>query len=221
MLNKLKNKPLFGKGGYGTLLMLFAISIVLPLMLFACIEIPYYLQVNRKLKQITDNTAASAATFIDNDQLAQGIVSIKYNKAKSYILEDLAIWYSLEDQIYDTQLTSALNVKTMLIKDGEDSLFPTDPLIIELAPNNEQITEERVLKSARVEYFVHPSTSKATYTFSNGAQITVATPTVGVMVHTRVRGLIYRIPVSYTKIGITEAVFDIETRRDSRPGINP
>ena len=214
MLNQIKNKTVFKKGGYGTLFMIFALSIILPLLLFACIEIPYYLQMDRKLKQITDNTAASAATFIDNKQLAQGIISIDYNKAKTYILEDLVIWYNLEDMVYDTLLTPTLNVKTMVIEENEDSILLTDPLVIELGPNNEQITDERVLKSTRFEYFIHPSTSKATYTFSTGESITVATPTVGVMVHTRVRGLIYRIPVTYNKIGITEAVFDIEGDRD-------
>lgn len=199
-----KNK----KKGFATILALILIAITLPLMLFLVVDMPYYMGANRKVKSIADNISASAATILKPEMLADGIVEIDEEKAETYILEDLVVWFNLEDVIYDTNVEG---VKAILRKSDTLSYFNNDPLIIRIEPDT-NITDPNVLDASRVEYFIHSTKGRATYTFLSGQRVTVSTPTVGVKITTRTRGLLFQIPINLVKIGTTEAVFDAQNQ---------
>jgi len=203
MLKQIKNK-IKGKKGYATIIAIVSMAIILPLLLFLVVDMPYYLNSNRQVKSIVDNTAAGASTILREDMLAEGILIIDEDLAETYILEDLAVWFNLEDRIYETNVDG---VKAMKRKTGVSSYFNTDPLIIRIEPDT-NITDENVLKASKVEYFIHDTKGKSTYTFTSGQKITVSTPTVGVKVSTKTRGLLFKIPIQLIKLGTTEVVFD-------------
>lgn len=197
----LKNK----KDGFISIVALIIMAILIPLLLFLVVDMQYYLQANKKVKSIVDNVAASASTTVIPDKLANGILELDYDKAETYIMEDLASWFNLEETIYTTNVDGVKLIKKQADK---SSLFDTDPLIIRITPNMPAITNADVLNASRIEYFIHDSSGKKTYRFLSGQKVTVSTPTVGVKVSTRTRGVIFRIPISLKKIGMTEAVFD-------------
>lgn len=193
------------KKGFGTILVICVISLIIPLLMFVAVDIPYYLQQDKKLKSTADNIAASTATIIDENKLADGVVAIDKRRARAYLLEELALWFRLEDTIYDTEIPG---VKLMKIQDGVESMMNINPAIIEITPDMEPITDEKTLMATRVEYFIHTDQTTATYRFTDGQKVQVSTPTVGIMVSTITRGVIFRWPVRMIKVGMTEVYFN-------------
>ena len=193
------------KKGFGTILAICLMSVFLPLLLFVCCDIPYYLQQDTKLKELADSIAASTATVIREDKLADGIIEINEDRARAYLLEELALWFNLEEYIYDTEVDG---VQLMRIQEGKDSMFDVNPAIIEIKSEMTPITDSKTLDATRVEYFIHSDRTTKTYTFTTGQKVQVSTPTVGVMIITRTRGVIFRIPVAMAKLGMTEAYFN-------------
>lgn len=209
MLKNIKKKYQSNKKkGFSTIIALILLAIFLPLMLFLAVDIPYYMEANRKVKSIADNVSASAATILKPESLADGIVEIDEDKAETYILEDLVVWFNLQDIIYKTDVPG---VKAILRKDDTLSFFDTDPLVIRIKPNMTPITAENVLEASKIEYFIHATNGKETYRFLSGQKVTVSTPTIAVKVTTKTNGLMFNIPISLVKIGMTEAVFDAQT----------
>lgn len=204
---KIEKKEKNNKNGFSSVIGLILIAIALPLLLFLAVDMPYYMQANRKVKSVTDNVSASAATILDTELLADGILQIEEDKAETYILEDLVVWFNLEDIIYNTNVPG---VKVIKRKDDTLSLFNQDPVIIKITPDMTPITDENVKKASKIEYFIHSTSGKATYTFTSGQKVTVFSPTVGVKVTTKTKGLIFKIPVNLVKLGTTEAVFDAQ-----------
>ncbi len=199
----LKNK----KAGFNTLTALALMAILMPMLLFLVVDMPNYLEVNRKLKSIVDNMAASAATIIDEEMLAKGAVVIEADDAETYILEDLAIWFNLDPIIYDTSVAGA---QLMYITEGEDSLFDTDPVIIKVSADTSPITDEAIVNASKVEYFIHETNGSATYTFISGQSVTVSVPTIGIKITTVANGQLFNLPMNLVKLGMTEVVFDTQ-----------
>ncbi|MEG1299902.1 MAG: hypothetical protein RSC93_04305 [Erysipelotrichaceae bacterium] len=193
------------KGGFSTIITIILIAIIIPILLFCVFDIPYYLDADAKIKSIADNMAASAATVVIPEQLAKGILEIDEKKARDYILEDAAVWFNLEDKIYDTNVK---DVKIIPKQSAKKSLFSTDPLFIQIKSDVPNTNNANVLKASRIEYFIHTTNGRATYTFLSGQKVTVNTPTVGVKISSKVRGPIFRVPVSFKKVGMTEAIFE-------------
>lgn len=193
------------KKGAGTILVLCIMSLIIPLFMFVAVDVPYYLQQDKKLKSIADNIAASTSTIIDEQKLANGVVQIDKTRARAYLLEELALWFRLEDTIYKTEVPG---VKLMQITPETDSMLNVNPAIIEITPDMEPITDAKTLDATRVEYFIHDKQTTATYRFTDGQKVQVSTPTVGVLVSTRTRGVIFRWPVKMVKVGMTEVYFD-------------
>lgn len=197
------------KKGFSTIIALVLLAIFLPLMLFLVVDIPYYMEANRKVKSIADNVSASAATILKPQSLADGIVEIDEDKAETYILEDLVVWFNLQDIIYKTDVPG---VRAILKKDDTLSFFDTDPLVIRIKPDMKPITADNVLKATKIEYFIHATNGRETYRFLSGQKVTVSTPTIAVKITTKTNGLMFNIPISLVKIGMTEAVFDPQTK---------
>lgn len=195
------------KKGFGTILVMCVISLIIPLFMFVAVDVPYYLQQDKKLKSTADNIAAATSTIIDEDKLANGVIEIQKDRARAYLLEELALWFRLEDRIYNTEVPG---VRLMKVLPDVDSMFDVNPAIIEITPEMEPITDEKTLSATRVEYFIHDKQVSATYRFTTGQKVQVSTPTVGVMVSTRTRGAIFRWPVRMIKVGMTEVLFDPE-----------
>ena len=214
MQGKSKIKKKAGVSMITTLLML---SVLFPLLLFLAVDITYYVQANKKLKAVVDNMAASATTRIREDILASGVISLNKSEVEYALFEDIMIWFNLEENLYGTNIEG---VSMMKIREGEESLFNKNPLIIELEPDtrpddrpyyNSGYNDE-VLDSPRIEYFVHEHERLSTYHFSNDQRITVSTPTVGIFVHTTDYGIIFNIPMNMSKFGVSEVYFDGSVR---------
>ena len=207
MLNKTIIETAKNKKGFGTILVVCIMALLIPLFMFFAVDIPYYLQQDKKLKSLADSIAASVATIIDEDELADGIVRIDKDRARSYLLEELSIWFNLEDIIYDTEVNG---VKFMKIKEGVTSMLNVSPAIIEITPEMAYITDEKTLNATRIEYFIHDTQTTAVYRFTSGQKVQVSTPTVGIMINTTTRGVIFRWPIKMIKIGMTEVYLDPE-----------
>ena len=103
----LKNK----KDGFISIVALIIMAILIPLLLFLVVDMQYYLQANKKVKSIVDNVAAAASTTVVPEKLANGILELDYDKAETYIFEDLASWFNLEDTIYNTNIDGVKLIK--------------------------------------------------------------------------------------------------------------
>lgn len=202
MLKMKLNEALKEKSGFGTILAICLITTVIPFLLFVCVDAPYYLQQDRKLKYLADSIAGSTATILREDRLADGIVEIDTDRARAYLLEEVAMWFNLQDIIYDTEVPG---VKLMKRLENTSSMLDVNPAIIEITPDMRPITDAKTLSATRIEYFIHSDQSTRTYTFTTGQKIQVSTPTVGIFIGTRTRGVVFRVPVKMKKIGITEA----------------
>ena len=55
------------KKGSGAIISMLLIAGLLPLLLFTFIDVPYYNQYHRRMKNIVDNTAASAVTRLNEE----------------------------------------------------------------------------------------------------------------------------------------------------------
>lgn len=201
------------KQGFSTITVVLIIAILAPLLILVAVDIPYSMQINRKVKSISDNAAASAAVFIDSKLLAKGIVKIDEEKAETYILENMAEWFNLEDTIYETDIPvyyqneGVQRIKLIKIREGKDSILGQDPLIIRIGDGMEEITDEKVLKASKIEYFIHPTEGQGTYRFITGQKVKVFNPTVGIKITTKTETLIFNIPINISKIGMTEATY--------------
>lgn len=92
MLNMIL-KQYLNKKGFVSIYALLVIAFLLPLIMFSFVDINHYMQQNRKLKNLVDNSASSAVTMVDETQLPKGIIQISETDAKniamSIIKQDL------------------------------------------------------------------------------------------------------------------------------------
>lgn len=198
------------KDGVGAIITILLLLTVLPLLLFTFVDVPYYNQYHRKIKDIADTTAASAITRIEEDLLASGTLNLEYDKARTAMFQTLERWFLLEPYLYDSNAT---NVRIMKRTDADSSMLDADPLIIELRKNTIMNVSEDVLKSTRIEFFIHTDSTIATYTFTTGSSVQVSTPTVGVYIQSTMYGIYFNYPMTVGKYGISEVTLDpyIET----------
>ena len=193
------------KNGAGTIVTLVMLIAFIPLLLFTLVDVPYYNQYHRKIKDIADTTAASAITRIQEDMLASGTLNLDYDKARTVMFESLQKWFSLDPYLYES---NASNVYIMRRHTPENSMLDKDPLVIELRKNSVMTASDDVKNSTRIEFFVHTDNSTATYTFTTGSKVKVSTPTVGVYVQTTMHGIYFNYPMTVRKYGISEVVLD-------------
>lgn len=200
LLNKIREKK-----GVGTIVTLVLLIAFIPLLLFTFVDVPYYNQYHRKVKDIADTTAASAITRIKEDILASGTLNLDYDRARTVMFESLQKWFALDPYLYDS---NASNIYIMRRHTPENSLLDRDPLVIELRKNAVMTASDDVKNATRIEFFVHVDNTTATYTFTTGSKIEVSTPTVGVYIQTTMHGIYFNWPMTVRKYGISEVVLD-------------
>lgn len=193
------------KDGVGAIITVLLLLTVLPLLLFVFVDMPYYNQYHRKIKDIADTTAASAITRIEEDLLASGTLNLGYDEARTAMFQTLERWFYLEPYLYDSNAT---NVYIMKRTNTESSMLDADPLVIELRKNTIMSVSEDVTKSTRIEFFIHTDNTTATYTFTTGSSVQVSTPTVGVYIQSTMHGIYFNYPMTVGKYGISEVSLD-------------
>lgn len=92
MLNRILKRYL-NKKGFVSIYAVLLIAFLLPFLMFSFVDVNHYMQQNRKLKNLVDNSASSAVTMVDSTQLPKGIIQISNtdatNIAMGIIKQDL------------------------------------------------------------------------------------------------------------------------------------
>ena len=200
------------KAGVGAIVCLLALIVLLPLFLFLCLDVPYYLQYHRKMKDVADNVAATAITRINEEALAEGVLKLDYDVARTYMFESIEDWFDLEPLLYESNVPNVYLMKRKNIDpttgQAKYSLLDHDPCVIEIKKGMAPVTNPDVLASTRIEFFIHTDNTTYTYRFTNGEQITVSTPTVGIYVQSVSHGIMFKWPMTVKKFGISEVSLD-------------
>lgn len=212
---KNKTKIKIKKNGAGSIMLVIVISMLIPLLLFGLVDVPYYMQYHKKMKSIVNTVASSSITRINEDELATGLLVLDYNQTRTTLFQLLEKWYGLEPYTYQIAghpeyvMGMKRIVKTSYNGATKyDSMLDKDPLVIELKKGTPPITSSQILDSTRIEFFIHTGMDQYTYIFSDGNSITVDTPTVGVYVRSVSPGVIFKQPMVVQKLGISEVILD-------------
>lgn len=213
MLKKIMN-ILTKKDGIGTLWVVVMLGCLTPLFIFGFMDVPYYIRVNRRMKNTADDIAASAVTYLNEARFREGLVLLDGTKAEEYILNELKIWYSIDCSSGSNVpiVGSTSKVKLCKIMNGQKSLINNrTPYVVQV--KDDSGLPESVAESSHIEYIIHEgildNASKKyvakNYKLSNSDDvITLTYPSVLVYIKTDVEGLMLHYPVKMMKTGYSQ-----------------
>lgn len=78
-------RNLLNKKGAISIYTIILLSFLLPFLMFTAIDINHYMQQNRKLKNVVDNSASSAITMINESKLSYGEIEIDSREASDVV----------------------------------------------------------------------------------------------------------------------------------------
>lgn len=102
-------KYLKNNKGFTVIYTIILMAVIFPLILFVSIDLPYYMTMNRKIKNTLDNATSTAITCINEQQASSGKLQIIEGDAKNTVNNIISQSFSL-----DKDLTPN---KTSVIKD--------------------------------------------------------------------------------------------------------
>lgn len=88
--------PLNNKKGSIALYSVIIMCVVLPMMIFLAVDLPFLLNVHRKAKNVLDNAGSSAILALDEAELALGRLTVIEPKAQSIIYRLIASEFKLD-----------------------------------------------------------------------------------------------------------------------------
>lgn len=191
------------KGGFATLITLIMLLVMLPLMLFAVVDIPFWLTANRRIQNIVDNASSGASTALDEQKLADGIIQFNESQAEMIILSQLQAYFELG---IIPAITEGSYVQVDLLENTA-SYFQYDPIIIKMKPDTVIDINEIPYGTPIIEYAIHnpgDNFTAKTYILSSGQTISVYKPTIIVSVMTRVYAPAMLFPITMHKVSIQE-----------------
>ena len=200
------------KKGSGAIISMLLIAGLLPLLLFTFIDVPYYNQYHRRMKNIVDNTAASAVTRLNEELLSAGTIELDKAESMTLMYEILEDWFGLEPYLYPASIQGSTITGFYMMKrtdpDAEGQLLDSDPLVYQVDPDARGTIPAEVADFTRIEFFIHTNNNTEEYQFLDGTVIEVSTPTVGVFVQSTMYGVVWRYPMIVKKYGVSEVVLD-------------
>lgn len=191
------------KHGFTTLVTLLLLLVVLPLMMFAVVDIPYWMTSNRRLQNIVDNMASGAATALVESSLADGIIEFDENVAEELILSMLQSWFELEE----IPPLPTGGYTQLLLKQDSSSYFQKNPIIMKLSQNERVDLNNVDVGIPIIEYLIYnPKDSRveSTFVMSNGEILRLDKPTILVSVMTNVYAPVMLLPIKLHKVAIQE-----------------
>lgn len=189
------------KKGMGTIMAMILIIMLLPLMLFLAIDVPYFVRIDRKMQNIADQIARSAVTLV---QVIDGQLYFDEQKVDEFITEEITSQFNL---YYDSQENAYLT------KDGYFQVFTKPAQLVKI---NEQIPTMIDPSYTVVEYFVHPDTNSTFYIFSNEALVDTDKISVGISISGYVHGIFINIPMKVYKMAYADVDLDFDDPLNSQ-----
>lgn len=96
---KLMNKVIKNRKGFISIYVIIALAVLLPLILFVSIDIPYMMTMNRKIKNTLDNSASTAITCINEEMASAGDIDISGFEAEIMAKKIISESFGLEDDL--------------------------------------------------------------------------------------------------------------------------
>lgn len=191
------------KDGFVTVIALILLLVVMPVMLVAIVDLPFWLTANRRLQNIVDNMAAGASTFLIDDSLAEGIIEFDEASAERALFVEMESWFELST----IPSLAEGGYTQLLLKPESNSYFQTNPIIIKMAPMNYVDLNNVPVGTPVIEYVIYnPKDSRLEKEFilSSGESIKLNRPTIVVSVMTKVYAPVSLLPVKMHKVAIQE-----------------
>ena len=205
------------KRGIGAIWTVVLLACLIPVFIFGFIDIPYYMRVNRKIKNTVDNIAASAVTYLNENALREGIALLDRDQAEKYVLNELKIWYGVNCNGAPVVPVTGTTSKVRQCKLTEESLLPADPYIIEVK-DNVGITDPTILNAPHIEYVIHEGAldgmkyKTKQYKLSEAkTSLQLKYPSVVVTFSAKIRGLMLGYPVKMIKTGYSHTGVSAES----------
>lgn len=94
ILNNLKNKK-----GFMSIYVIVMLAVLIPIMFFLTIDLPYMMRMNRTLKSALDNATSTAITYLNEDKISQGVLEIDVNEANKIVKKVIQEYFYLNDDL--------------------------------------------------------------------------------------------------------------------------
>lgn len=109
-------KILNNKKGFMAVYVIIGMSILLPFMFFVSIDMPYYMTMNRKVKNTIDNAGATAITCLDERGITNGQLIINPNEAEKQAKKIIQLSFGLNDDLTVNQNSLIADAPTIQFK---------------------------------------------------------------------------------------------------------
>lgn len=90
----LKNKK-----GFMSIYAIVMLAVLIPIMFFLTIDLPYMMRMNRTLKSALDNATSTAITRLNEDKISQGVLEIDVNEANKVVKKVIQEYFYLNDDL--------------------------------------------------------------------------------------------------------------------------
>lgn len=191
------------KDGFASIAAMIVIFTVMPLLLFAVVDVPFWMTANRRLQSIVDNAASGASTALYEPALAEGVIEFDEPKVESILFSQIGDFF---------ELVTFASVGTEPYKqlprlEDSRSYFQKDPIIIRHQAGVIVDVKDVPPGTPIIEYIIfNPKDhfTSATYHLVNGQEIVLYKPTVVLSITTRVHAPVMLFYIDMHKIAIRE-----------------
>lgn len=94
IFNKLNNKK-----GFMSIYIIVMLAVLIPIMFFLTIDLPYMMRMNRTLKSALDNATSTAITYLNESKISAGILEIDVNEANRVVNKVIQEYFYLNDDL--------------------------------------------------------------------------------------------------------------------------
>lgn len=108
LIHNIKNKK-----GFMSIFVIMMLAVLIPIMFFLTIDLPYMMRMNRTLKNSLDNATSTAITYLNEDKISQGLLEINTNEASAVVKKVVKEYFYLNDDL-TTNEDSLIDEKPIL-----------------------------------------------------------------------------------------------------------
>lgn len=94
IFNNLKNKK-----GFMSIYAIVMLAVLIPIMFFLTIDLPYMMRMNRTLKNALDNATSTAITYLNESKISQGVLEIDVDESNKVIKKIIQEYFYLNDDL--------------------------------------------------------------------------------------------------------------------------
>lgn len=191
------------KNGFATVATLILIFTVLPLLVFAVVDLPFWLTANRRFQNIVDNATSNASTALVESSLANGIIEFDEAKAEQILFTEIQDFF----EVGDIPAIPDANYVLLSLNENAHSYFQLAPVIMRLQPGVKVDLTNIPYGTPIIEYIIynpvdHPVVK--TYYLSNGESVVLYKPTIMLSIQTKVYAPTKLYPINLHKISTRE-----------------